>query len=99
VGAASDVSRLVTSGAIDFREQKLDLHGRLKPRSGVGLATVVGDLKIAGTMAKPRISIDQPTALARIGAAIATAGLSAAATAIVDVTTADDPCQQVFAAK
>lgn len=99
VGASSDVSRLVTSGAIDFRDQKLDLHGRLKPKSGVGLATVVGDLKIFGTMAKPRISIDQPTALARIGAAIATAGLSAAATAIVDVTTTDDPCRQVFAVK
>lgn len=99
VGTATDESRLVTSGSIDFRGQKLDLRGRLKPRSGVGLATVAGDLKIFGPMAKPRISLDHPTALARIGAAIATAGLSAAATAIADVTTTDDPCRQVFAAK
>jgi len=99
VGASSDVSRLLTSGVIDFREQKIDLRGRLRPRSGVGLATFVGDLRIEGRMAKPGISIDQPTALARAGAAIATAGLTAAATAFIDAATVkgDKPCEEVFA--
>jgi uncharacterized protein involved in outer membrane biogenesis len=99
VGATSDVSRLITSGAIDFREQKIELRGRLKPRSGIALATVVGDLRIFGPMAKPHISIDHPTALARLGAAIATAGLATAATAIADNSTKDaNPCEDVFAA-
>jgi hypothetical protein len=49
-------------------------------------------------MAKPGISLDRPTALARVGAAIATAGLSAAATALVDASTVktDNPCEEVF---
>ena len=99
VGATSDVSRLLTSGAIDFRDQSLDLRGRLKPRAGPALASVVGDLKIFGSMAKPQISLDHPTAIARFGAAIVTGGLSAAATALADVATskADNPCEEVFA--
>jgi uncharacterized protein involved in outer membrane biogenesis len=98
VGAASEASLLLTSGVIDFRAQKLELHGRLRPRAGVALATVVGDVRIFGPMAKPGISLDHPSALARIGAAIATAGLSAAATALVDATTVktDNPCEEVF---
>jgi hypothetical protein len=98
VGASSDVSRLLTSGVIDFRGQKIDLRGRLRPRSGIGLATVVGDLRIYGSMAKPGISLDHASALARAGAAIATAGLSAAATALVDAATVKDdrPCEEVF---
>lgn len=99
VGASTDMSRLLTSGVIDFREQKLELRGRLRPLSGVGLATFVGDVRIFGKMAKPRMSLDQPTALARAGAALATAGLSAAATAVIDVATVktDKPCEEVFA--
>lgn len=98
VGASTDVSRLLTSGVIDFREQNLELRGRLRPISGVGLATVVGDVRIFGKMAKPRMSLDHPTALARAGAALATAGLSAAATAVIDVATVktDKPCEEVF---
>jgi uncharacterized protein involved in outer membrane biogenesis len=98
VGAASEASLLLTSGVIDFREQKLELRGRLRPRGGVALATVVGDVRIFGRMAKPGISLDRPTALARVGAAIATAGLSAAATALVDASTVktDNPCEEVF---
>jgi uncharacterized protein involved in outer membrane biogenesis len=99
VGAASDVSRLLTSGEIDFRDQKIELHGRLKPRSGIGLATVIGDIRIYGRMAKPQISLDHATAFARAGAAVATAGLTAAATAFIDAATSkeDKPCEEVFA--
>ncbi|HET7401233.1 MAG TPA: AsmA family protein [Usitatibacter sp.] len=98
-GAASDLSRLVTSGEIDFRRQQFELHGRLKPRSGSSISAVVGDVKLFGPMAKPQVSLDHPTVLARIGAAIATAGLSAAATAVADAATAKDadPCEAVFA--
>jgi len=98
-GAASDLSRLVTSGEIDFRRQQFELHGRLKPRSGSSISAVIGDVKLFGPMAKPQVSLDHPTVLARIGAAIATAGLSAAATAVADAASAKDadPCEVVFA--
>jgi AsmA family protein len=97
-GAESDLSRLVTSGEIDFRRQQFELHGRLKPRSGTSIAAVVGDVKLFGPMARPQVSLDHPTVMARIGAAIATAGLSAAATAVADAATAkdDNPCEAVF---
>ncbi|MGE5094604.1 MAG: AsmA family protein [Betaproteobacteria bacterium] len=97
IGATSDVSRLLTHGVIDFRDQTFDLRGRLKPRSGAGLATVAGDVKLFGTMAKPQISLDHPAALARLGAAIASIGISAAATAISDAANTDDPCEAALA--
>lgn len=99
VGAASSVSYLLTSGGIDFRQQKLDLHGRLKPRSGIALATVAGDVKIFGSMAKPQIALDHAPAMARIGAAIATAGITAAATALADAATSENPCEAVFSSR
>lgn len=99
VGAASAVSYLLTSGGIDFREQRLDLHGRLKPRSGLALATVAGDVKIFGSMAKPQIALDHAPVMARIGAAIATAGITAAATALADAATSENPCEAVFGSR
>jgi AsmA family. len=99
VGAASRVSYLLTTGGIDFRGQKLDLHGRLKPRSGIALATLAGDVKIFGSMAKPQIAIDHAPAMARIGAAIATAGITAAATALADAATTENPCEAVFSSR
>lgn len=98
IGAASDISRLMTTGVLDFREQSLELRGRLKPKSGAGLATVAGDVKITGKMAKPQMSLDHPAVLARIGAAIASVGLSAAATAVADAASkSDNPCEAAFA--
>lgn len=98
IGAASDISRLMTTGVLDFREQSLELRGRLKPKSGAGLATVAGDVKITGKMAKPQMSLDHPAVLARIGAAIASVGLSAAATAMADAASkSDNPCEAAFA--
>ena len=90
---------LLTSGGIDFREQKIDMHVSLKQRSGNALATVAGDVKIFGSMAKPQIALDHAPAMAHIGAAIATAGITAAATALADAATTENPCEAVFSSR
>ena len=105
VGARSAVSRLVTSGSIDMRDQSLDLRGRLKPKpgSGVGFASIAGDVKIGGKMREMKMSLDPagaPAAVARGAAAIATAGLSLVGSALINSSGKDpDPCEVVFASR
>jgi uncharacterized protein involved in outer membrane biogenesis len=100
VGIRSDASQLLTTGYIDFRQETMDLRGKVRARSGVnlGIANIAGsDIKIAGQVARPEIGLDPasaPGALARIGAAILTSGVSLIATAIWDAANPDsDPCQ------
>jgi uncharacterized protein involved in outer membrane biogenesis len=103
LGARSNASLLLTSGTLDMREETIDLHGRLKPKSGVrlGLSALAGDVKISGKLRAPKMHLDPvgtPGAVARTGAAIATLGLSAVGTALIDAAaTKNDPCEAVFA--
>lgn len=103
IGFRTGASALITSGKVDLREQSLDVSGRLKPKSGIrlGLATIAGDVKIAGPLRQPKMSLDPlgtPALVARTGAAIATLGISAVGTALVDAAQAkkNDPCEVVF---
>ncbi|MGV3742820.1 MAG: AsmA family protein [Burkholderiaceae bacterium] len=105
VGVRSDASQLLASGYIDFRQQALDLRGQVRARSGVSLGVsniAGGNLKLAGRIDKPSVGLDPestPGALARIGAAIMTSGVSLLATAIWDAANpASDPCQITFSA-
>ena len=105
VGARSDVSQLLTRGNVDLRDQTLDLHGRVRARSGInlGVSTFASELKITGQIVKPAMSLDESGAvgiIARVGAAILTSGLSVIATSLWDGANPDsDPCQQVFLRK
>ncbi len=103
VAARSDLSYLVTSGFIDFRDETLELRGRVKPLAsgGVGMSAIAGDIEISGPIRAPHIAHDAsktPAAVVRAGAAIATLGLSALATAHADASHAaqNDPCASVF---
>lgn len=102
-GARSDASQLLTSGTVDMRRQEVDLHGRVRARAGVslGISTFTGDVKIVGKIAKPQLNLDEAGiggAIARIGAALLTSGVSIVATAIWDgANPRSDPCQLVFA--
>lgn len=104
VGARSDDSQLLTGGEIDMRKQTLDLRGRVRARSGVslGLSTIAGDVKIVGKLSKPQLDLDESGvfgAVARVGAAILTSGVSIIATSIWDgANPASDPCQIVIKA-
>jgi hypothetical protein len=103
-GARSEASQLLTSGTVDMRRQEVDLHGRVRARAGVslGISNFAGDVKIVGKIAKPQLNLDEAGlggALARIGAAILTSGVSIVATAIWDgANPTSDPCQLVFSA-
>lgn len=102
VGARSDVSQLLTSGHVDFRDESIDLRGNVYARSGVrlGLASIASDVQIAGKLAKPTMQLDPnatPAVLARAGAAIASAGATLIGGALVDaLETKNDPCEKVF---
>jgi AsmA family protein len=102
LGARSTASQLLTSGTIDLRDETLDLHGRVQPRSGkVGLATIAGDIQISGKIRHPHVSLDSggtPAAVVRAGVAVATAGLSLVGTAEADAANAkkNDACEAVF---
>ena len=105
IGARSRESRLLVSGAVDFREEAVDLKGPLRPKpgEGVGLSTIADDLLIAGRIAKPRVELDpeaKPKVIAKAAAAVATAGISVLATAASDAARSDDdPCEAVFSRK
>lgn len=105
VGARSEASKLLTSGTVDLRRQTVDLHGRVQARNGVslGIAALSGDISIAGRLRKPKMALDPvgtPSALARLGAAIVTGGLSLVATAAWDAANpGPDPCEAVFSDK
>jgi hypothetical protein len=101
LGARSDVSQLLTAGTIDFREEKLDLRGRVQARKGltVGLASVAGGVQISGRLAHPHIGMDpndRPALLARAAAAVATAGATLVGEALINAAAKDDPCEAVF---
>lgn len=102
VGARSDASRLVSKGTIDFREGRIDLRGKVEAQQGVtlGISAIANDIVIAGPLRKPSVSLDAggaPAAIARVGAAIATAGASLLGTAIAEAATdKNDPCETVF---
>jgi AsmA family protein len=100
IGFSTAASALITSGKVDLREESLDVSGRVKPKSGVslGLATIAGNVKIAGPLRHPKMTLDPagtPELIARAGAAIATLGISAVGTAMVDAAQAkkNDPCE------
>ena len=101
VGARSTLSKLLTSGVIDMREEHIDLRGKLHPKADkVGLAAIAGDLQIEGPLRKMHVQIDpakKPAVVGRAIAALATLGISVAASAHDD--DKGDPCAIVASAK
>ena len=102
VGARSSASQLLTSGQVDFREERIDLRGRVKPLAGapLGLAAIAGDVQVSGRLGKPTMRLDpaeKPAVLARAGVAIATAGATLLGSAVLDAASEKiDACEAVF---
>ncbi len=105
VGARSDASQLLTSGQVNLRNQTVDLRGKVRVRSGfsLGISNFSDEVKIVGALGKPELKLDESGALgaiARIGAAILTSGVSIVATSIWDgANPKSDPCQVVFSSR
>ena len=101
-GARTTASQLLTAGHVDFREEDLDLRGRVRARKGVslGLSNFASGVQIHGRIARPKMRLDpadKPAILAKAGAAIATAGATLLGGALVDAADSkNDPCEAVF---
>jgi len=91
-------------GRIDFSDERLAIAAKPKPREGIGLniASLADFVRIGGTLARPRLVTDAAgaaTGAAKIGAAVATGGLSILAEGLFDRGTAGgDVCATVLAA-
>ena len=90
---------IVGSGTINLKTEKLDLAVRPRPKEGLGLSLggLAGLVRVKGTLAEPRVGIDEmgvaKTGLA-VGAALATGGLSMVAQGLFDKgTEGAPPCQ------
>jgi len=100
-GIAFETNKMtvVSSGTADLRTEAIDFSLRPETRQlvGIGAGELVKLLRIRGTMAEPKLGVDEievgKTALS-IGAAVATMGLSFLAETLVKKATADPhPCQ------
>jgi uncharacterized protein involved in outer membrane biogenesis len=100
-GIAFETNKMtvVSSGTADLRTEAIDFSLRPETRQlvGIGAGELVKLLRIRGTMAEPKLGVDEievgKTALS-IGAAVATGGLSFLAQSLAKRATADPrPCE------
>jgi hypothetical protein len=96
---------LIGGGVIDLKTEELDLGARLAARKGIriGAGTLSSLMRIQGTLAKPRVGTDLKGLAetgARVGIAVATAGLSLIAQSVYGhVNQDEDPCQTALERK
>lgn len=87
---------IAASGQVDLNTEAVDLGFRTSPRSRLSISAaefINPFVRIRGTLAEPRLTMDATSAAVTGGAAIATVGLSLLATAVWDrLARADDPC-------
>jgi uncharacterized protein involved in outer membrane biogenesis len=81
IGIETKKIGVLASGTLDFRNETMDVALRPHARSGVSLDLVrLADLvRLRGTCAAPSVAVDavgSATTVARVGAAVATSGLS-----------------------
>ncbi len=79
------------SGDVNFKNERLNITLRSKPREGFGISlggVVNSFLKLGGTLQEPRLNIDAASSVTTTGAAVATGGLSLVARGLWDRLTA-----------
>lgn len=86
---------VAASGTLDFRNETLDLKFQPKARSGIpiDIPNLAGLVHIRGPFAAPQVRVDATgtaKAVASIGAAVGTAGLSAVGKSLLERSTGDD---------
>jgi hypothetical protein len=93
----TDKVQVLSDATIDLGSEAIDLNFRTLPRKslGVSAAEIVNPyVKVVGTLAAPRPSLNQKGVLVAGGAAVATGGLSVLAKAAWDrVSQSADPCK------
>jgi len=92
---------IATQGQVNLANEKLDISVRTVPRKGIVMSAaelVNPYFKIAGTMEKPVMTVDEQGVLITGGAAVATGGISIIAKAVWDrISRVPDPCTDTAA--
>ena len=99
-GIAFETSKMtvVSSGTANLKTETIDFSLRPNPRdsTGIGAGELVKLMRVRGTLAEPKVGIDELEAAktaASIGAGLATGGISALAKSLAGGSTADpNPC-------
>ena len=86
---------ILGGGSVDLKTEKLDIGAKPKPREGIGLnvTSLVDFVRLGGTLANPMPVTDAKgaaTAGLKVGAAVATGGLSILAEGLFDRATVDE---------
>lgn len=97
----ADKMDVVFGGEINLHHEKVSMEFNTRSRKGLGVSAskaVTPYLKVGGTLANPRLSLDVKGAVLSGGAAVATAGLSIVAEGLWDrwVATSGDPCSRLI---
>ena len=97
----NDKLDFVSAGSINLNNEAIDLAFSTRSRKGIGFSagrTLTNYIKLGGTLANPRITLDPRGAAISGSAAIATAGWSILAESMWDrwVLTAGDPCKRLI---
>jgi uncharacterized protein involved in outer membrane biogenesis len=95
----TDKVQMVSKGQIDLSDEHISLnyetHPRQAYRANISEVLVNPFVKISGTLAEPKLTLDAPKAALHTGAAIATAGWSILAKGLLDrLSKAKDPCAE-----
>ena len=98
IGIRTDKLNILGGGSIDLESEDIDIGAKSKPRTGIGinLSSLTDFLRVGGTLSQPVPVTDTAgvaTAGLKIGAAVATGGLSILAESLFDRATSDiDVC-------
>ena len=94
IGVSTRKLNILGGGSVDFKSEQIDIGVNPKPREGVGLnvSSLAEFVRLGGTLANPKPATDAKGAAAaglKVGAALATGGLSILAEGLLDRATAD----------
>ena len=98
---ATSKIQIVTKSQVNLRSEKIEVNMKTTPKQGLSISA--GDIvnpyiKVEGTLARPRLAVDEKGVLLSGGAAFATGGLSVLAQAAWSrLARAKDPCSQAAA--
>ena len=95
---ATDKMQMVVDPEIDLKSESLEVNIRTIPKKGISFSAgeiINPYIKVVGTLAAPRLAVDETGVLLSGGAAIATGGLSVLARAAwTRLSRAKDPCAE-----
>ena len=97
----TDKTDLLAAGNINLKTERMDMAFSTRARKGLGISagrTLSRHLRLGGTLANPRLTLDTTAMAVSSGAALATAGWSILASGAWDrwVATAGDPCKRLI---